>query len=185
MLSAPVWRGKTSYAWYGIGLLIGALGIASVGAALGGVVQGMVPRPARLAMIGILAAIVVVREAIPASLRIPENRRLVPEHISAHGRVLGPLQFGFEMGTGVRTYSPSALPHLLFAALVLVVPPYGALPVAAGFASGRWIMAVVSNRYDDAGGWTDAWQLHRRPLAAMTSVGAVTALAIAVLALAP
>jgi hypothetical protein len=162
-------------------LLLGSLSIGVAGMILGGVIQELVPRTVRAWLLATLAAGVLVREIWPAMLPIPENRRLIPEHVASHGRVLGPLQFGFEMGTGVRTYSPSALPHLLLAAVVLMIPPAGAFAAVAGFASARWLMAVISNRYDDAGGWTDAWQRHRRTLAGLTAIGAVTALAAGVL----
>lgn len=51
----------------------------------------------------------------------------------------------------MRTYSPSALPHLVLAAVVLVVPLPVAFAVAAGFAAGRWTMPVASDAWSDDG----------------------------------
>ena len=87
---------------------------------------------------------------------VPENARLVPEEVQ-HRAHWGALQFGFEMGTGMRTYSPSALPHLALAAVVLVVPLPVAPAVAAGFAVGRFAMPVLSNAWSDDGAWTEVW----------------------------
>ena len=49
---------------------------------------------------------------------LPQARRLVPQTILRTSRVAGPLQFGFEMGTGVRTFMPSALPFALVSLLL-------------------------------------------------------------------
>jgi hypothetical protein len=54
----------------------------------------------------------------------------------------------------MRTYSPSALPHLALAAVVLVVPLPLAPVVAVGFAVGRFAMPVLSNAWSDDGSWT-------------------------------
>ncbi|MBY8871119.1 hypothetical protein K7640_04575 [Micromonospora sp. PLK6-60] len=89
----------------------------------------------------------------------------MPESVTYRGAELGAFQFGFEMGTGMRTYSPSALPHLVLAGLVLVVPFGGALLAAAGFALGRWVMAAASVHYDEDGYWSEVWDAHRRLLA--------------------
>jgi hypothetical protein len=130
----------------------------------------------------VLALVVLVREAWPLAIRIPENRRLVPQYVEGYGRMLGPLQFGFEMGTGVRTYSPSALPHLVVVALILVIPAWGAVAAAAGFATARWVMPMMSNGYDQVGGWSIAWQDHKATLARLTTAGVMAALAIGAVA---
>ena len=106
---------------------------------------------------------------------VPENARLVPEEVQ-HRAHWGALQFGFEMGTGMRTYSPSALPHLALAAVVLVVPLPLAPAVAAGFAVGRFAMPVLSNAWSDDGAWTEIWAAAEpvvRPLLACACVGAL------------
>ncbi|WP_214413095.1 hypothetical protein [Sphaerisporangium fuscum] len=148
-----------------------------MGAVLGGVVQALAPWPVRLALLGPLAAVVLLRETGMISLRVPENRRLVPEHVLNRGRVLGGVQFGFEMGTGMRTYSPSSLPHLVLAALLLAVPWTGALAAGAGFAAARWIMAAASIAHSDDGSWTTLWRANSRLLATATAVAAIASLA--------
>ncbi|MCG5212085.1 hypothetical protein [Streptosporangium sp. KLBMP 9127] len=155
--------------------------MTAVAAVAGGVVQSLLPAPLRLAVLGLLAAAVLLREAGLISLPVPENRRLVPEHVLNRGRLAGGIQFGFEMGTGMRTYSPSALPHLVLAALVLAVPLPGALAAGTGFAAARWIMAAVSMAHSDDGSWTTLWHANQRFLALATATATATALTLALL----
>lgn len=119
-----------------------------------------------------------LRELGVLRFAVPERRRLVPEHVTTRGPVVGPIQFGFEMGTGMRTYSPSALPHLLLLAVLLVLTPPWAFLAALGLAAGRWVMAGISNAYADDGSWSDRWAEHRRVLAGLTTAPAVLCLLI-------
>ena len=144
-------------------------------AVLGALPQALVPGPARAAVFVVAAAVVLGREVGIWRFPVPENARLVPEDVQHRGQ-WGALQFGFEMGTGMRTYSPSALPHLVLAAIVLVVPLPAAFAVAAGFALGRWTMPVLSNAWSDDGGWTRLWSAAEpvvRPLLALACVAAL------------
>ncbi len=163
--------------FFGSGLLLGALLVAFVGGALGALPQALVPAPVRWGLFGLAAVAVLGREAGLWRFRVPENARLVPEDVQ-HLQEWGALQFGFEMGTGVRTYSPSALPHLALAAIVLVVPFPAAFALAAGFAAGRLAMPLMSNGWSDDGSWTEVWTRNEkvvRPLLAAVCVGALTA----------
>lgn len=82
--------------------------------------------------------------------RLPQNRRLVPQTILAADGVTGPLQFGFEMGTGLRTYAPSALP-LAVVVLALLWSPTAAegLAVGIGFGLGRSLVLPARRRDPD------------------------------------
>jgi hypothetical protein len=80
------------------------------------------------------------------------------------------------MGTGMRTYSPSALPHLVLAAVLLVVPLPAAFALAAGFALGRLVMPLLAGAWSDDGSWTLVWARAEpvvRPLLALTCVGSL------------
>ncbi|MBG0831092.1 hypothetical protein HS041_25355 [Planomonospora sp. ID67723] len=164
-----------------MGLLLGAWTVAGVAAILGGLVQPILPAPVRLAPLGLLAVVVLLREWGLISVPVPENARLVPEHVLHRGRVAGGIQFGFEMGTGMRTYSPSAQPHIVLAALLLAVPPLGALAAGLGFAVARWAMAAASVLHGADGEWSDLWQINARLLAAGTAAATVASLAFGVL----
>ena len=155
--------------------------MASVAAVLGALPQALVPAPVRAGLLGLAALAVLARELGLWHFAVPENARLVPEDVQ-HRAQWGALQFGFEMGTGMRTYSPSALPHLVLAAVVLVVPLPVAPLVAAGFAAGRFAMPVLSNAWSDDGGWTAVWVAAEpvvRALLACTCVGALTVATLA------
>ncbi|GAA2415182.1 hypothetical protein [Nonomuraea africana] len=164
--------------YFGLGLLLGASTVAFVAGVLGGVVQALVPASVRLGALALLAAAVLARETGLVSFRVPENRRLVPEHVLNKGRVVGGMQFGFEMGTGMRTYSPSAQPHLVLAAMVLALPFGGTLAAGVGFGLARWAMAAASMAHSDDGSWTAAWHRNQRPLAVATAVATIGSLAL-------
>jgi hypothetical protein len=162
--------------FFGAGLMLGALLVAFVAGAVGALPQALLPAPVRYALFALVAVPVLLREVGLVRFGVPQNARLVPEDVQ-HMRRWGALQFGFEMGTGMRTYSPSALPHLVLSAVLLVVPLPAAFALAAGFALGRLAMPVLSNAWSDDGSWTQVWagtERVVRPLLALTCVGALT-----------
>jgi hypothetical protein len=161
-------------------LWLGATSVAVVAGVFGGIVQSLLPPVVRLALLGLVAGAVLLRETGLIKLPVPENKRLVPEHVLQRGRVFGGIQFGFEMGTGMRTYSPSSLPHLVLVAIVLVVPFSGALAAAGGFAAARWIMAAASIAHSDDGSWSELWSSNRRVLAIATTLATIGSLAAGV-----
>ena len=168
--------------FFGAGLLLGAVLVAFVAAVAGALPQALIAGPVRAVVAGLAAVVVLGRELGFWRFPVPENARLVPEDVQHQGH-WGALQFGFEMGTGMRTYSPSALPHLVLVAVLLVVPLPAAFALAAGFALGRLAMPVLSNAWSDDGSWTAVWARAERvvrPLLALTCVGA---LALAILGL--
>jgi hypothetical protein len=163
--------------YFGTGLLLGAVLVAFVAAVLGALPQALLPAPVRWVLFGLPAVVVLARELGLVSFRVWENARLVPEDVQ-HLREWGALQFGFEMGTGMRTYSPSALPHLMLVAVVFVVPFPAAFALAAGFALGRLAMPLLSNAWSDDGEWSRIWSRAEpvvRPVLAVACVGATVA----------
>ena len=163
--------------FFGTGLLFGAVLVGSIAGVVGALPQVLVPAPAREMLFGLLAVPVLLRECGLLRFRVPENGRLVPEDVQ-HLRRWGALQFGFEMGTGMRTFSPSALPHLALAAAVLVIPFPAVFVLAAGFAAGRLATALLSNAWSDDGSWTRVWARAEplvRPVLALTCTAALVA----------
>ncbi|MFC4945602.1 hypothetical protein [Pseudonocardia sp. GCM10023141] len=154
--------------------------VAFAAAVLGALPQALIPAPVRWVLFGVLALAVVAREAGVVAFRVPQNARLVAEDVQ-HLRQWGALQFGFEMGTGMRTFSPSALPHLVLVAVVLVVPFPAAFAVAAGFAAGRLAMPLLSNAWSDDGAWTVVWSRTERVVRPVLALTATGALAVAML----
>src|SRR5919198_5663269 len=120
---------------------------------VGSLVRAPVPPPARLAVVGLALIAVLLRQLGVLRFTLPENRRLVPETDFRLGRHLGPLQFGLEMGTGVRTYLPSGLPYVGAVAVLMTASVPLALCAGAGFGLGRALMTASSLRYGTDGGW--------------------------------
>lgn len=161
------------------GLVCGGLLTATVLLVAGSLVRAPLPVPARGAVVaGVLVAVLLTESGV-LRLRLPQNRRLVPESVLRLGRHLGPWQFGLEMGTGARTYLPSALPYAVAVAVALTAPVPAALLAGAGFGLGRALMTTASLRYGADGDWSAAWQRHRRLLglllAAAVCAGLLTA----------
>lgn len=82
-------------------------------------------------------------------ITLPEARRQIPSQVFTNGIYRGAYQFGFEMGTGVRTYVPSIAPYFLLLSVWLAHPTLAtALLVGFGFGLGRAIpmMAMLARR---------------------------------------
>lgn len=150
------------------GLLAGGVLTSSVLLVVGSVLRAPLPAGARWAAVAAMLAVVLLRERGIVALRLPENRRLVPQSVFRLGRHLGPLQFGLEMGTGARTYLPSGLPYVGAVAVLLVATPVGALGAGIGFGLGRALMTMSNLRYSADNSWDDQWRRHARVLALLT-----------------
>ena len=102
------------------------------------------PHEIRTALIACLAILMLARDAGYVQLRLPENRRLIPIEVFYPDERSGSIQFGFELGTGVRTYLSASAPYLLgvFLFLGLAESLLVAILSATGFALGRWLTIV-------------------------------------------
>jgi hypothetical protein len=167
--------------FFGAGLLLGAVLVAFVAGAVGALPQALLPAHSRYALFALVTVPVLLREVGLVRFPVPQNARLVPEEVQ-HLRRWGALQFGFEMGTGMRTYSPSALPHLVLAAVLLVVPLPAAFALAAGFALGRLAMPLLSNAWSDDASWTAVWARAERIVRPLLALACVGSLAVAMFA---
>ncbi len=75
---------------------------------------------------------------------LPESRRQIPAEVFGGSLVKGAHRFGFELGTGVRTYVPAAAPYiLLFAVLMTHTTLANAVLVGLGFGLGRAVPLLV------------------------------------------
>jgi hypothetical protein len=169
-----------------------ALPLFTVGLAAGGVTStvviwaasGLVSHVADPVAAAILVAVglfVLAQETRLTRVRLPNNRRQVPQEVFTDGPYRAAVQFGFELGTGVRTYLPSSVPYLLVVALLLLQPTLGHAVVAgASFGLGRAAMTAARNASPDV----DRWDIRLRdrlravqPAAALTGIAAVAILA--------
>lgn len=77
-------------------------------------------------------------------VRLPEARRQIPAEVFGGSLARGAYRFGFELATGVRTYSPSAAPYVLLLTVLLLRPSLGvALAAGVGFGTGRAVPLIT------------------------------------------
>lgn len=131
-----------------MGLFLGAAVVAGGLTAVGAILGVVVPLGVRLGVAVVLLGVLAVFELMGRADRLPQNRRLVPPTIMAADADAGPLQFGFEMGTGLRTFAPSALP-LATVVVALLWAPGGLewLALTLGFGLGR-SLAIPARRVE-------------------------------------
>jgi hypothetical protein len=159
MVASSGWRGTVSQR--------AALGALTAGLALGGTAVSMSiwllsglgralpPQPTMWGLVGVAVA-ALARDFGVVSFGLPENRRLIPQSVFHRGPLLGPFRFGFELGTGVRTYLPTTTPYLLALALVVMPPPWPvailtgtAFGVGRSFTSWARYLAADKARWDE------------------------------------
>ncbi|MFC6087817.1 hypothetical protein [Saccharothrix lopnurensis] len=179
MLSSPVWRGPPALA-FRAGLLLGGALSAAVLLVVGSLLRVPLPWWARWALVALALLAVLLRELRVLRFTLPENRRLVPESVFRLGRLLGPLQFGLEMGTGARTYLPSGLPYAAAVAVLLTASTSGALAAGVGFGLGRALMTTAALRHP--GDWHALWGRWSARLAVVLGCAFTVSLAGAFLA---
>lgn len=75
---------------------------------------------------------------------LPEVRRQIPAEVFGGRLAKGAYRFGFELGTGMRTYAPSAAPYVLLLAVILSRPSLlGALLIGLAFGFARALPILV------------------------------------------
>lgn len=121
----------------------------------------VLPQPTRLGLLGGVGIFAGLRDFGVVHVHLPENRRQVPQDVFAHGLYRAAFQFGFEMGTGVRTYMPATTPYVLAAFILLAIPGVGvALGAAVGFGISRGIVPLTRLLTSDKTVWSaqrDRW----------------------------
>jgi hypothetical protein len=181
VLSSPVWRGTPALAFC-LGLVTGGMVTATVLLVAGSLLRAPLPPPARWAVVVVALCAALLHESRILRFGLPQNERLVPESIFRLGRHLGPLAFGIEMGTGARTYLPSALPYGAAAAVLLLASAPAALCAGAGFGLGRALMTTSNLRYSRDNGWDQQWQQRPRQLASMMAFAFAASLVAVIVA---
>jgi uncharacterized membrane protein YecN with MAPEG domain len=123
-----------------------------------------------------LIACVLVCAALELRLmpfRLPQNARQVPSNIIARTDGSGALQFGFEMGTGLRTYIPTHLPYLTVSIALIATPWWWCPVLGVGFGAGRVLMVISTTKSGSADHWNRRFQTRRRAIVAILWVGAI------------
>lgn len=108
----------------------------------------------------------ILRDTHVVRFPLPENHRQVPKEALNKDILRGVLQFGFEMGTGVRTFLSSTAPYVLVFAMILLVDNlWLSLLIGACFGVGRAIVPFA--RYYNGAGetWDQLMERHIRWIA--------------------
>lgn len=165
------------------------LSVFSLGEVVGGVVTGallaliggllsVVPEEPRLLTAGLLWLLLLGHEAGIWRLPLPQNRRQVPQEVFLRGRGAAALQFGFEMGTGVRTYVPAVAPYAVGVFLLLANPTLVlGVVTGAGFGLGRAAMIWSRSSATDAGRWDQGLRRRTGILQGVSATAVVAGLA--------
>jgi len=132
----------------------------------------------RLGLVAALAGAAVTDDALRLGWRWPQNLRQVPQRIRYREPAVAMVQFGFELGTGMRTFVTSAAPYVLIGVLVFAgLSIVGALAVGTGFGAGRALMPLLRAWHHAPGDWDQRLQRADRWLTptatALTGVAAV------------
>ncbi len=139
-----------------------------------------VPATVRYGIVVAVAVAGVLRDAGVVRFPLPQNARQVPQAVLTGDAARGSLRFGFEMGTGVRTYVSSTVPYVLAVALLLTGPGLlTAVATGAGFGLGRALTPAARYASRDGGTWDAV--LHRHLPAIKVVGGLAVAAALAVL----
>lgn len=106
-------------------------------------------------------------------LRLPQNRRQVPVWIVREGNRAGALQFGYEMGTGLRTFMTSGLPHLALLSVLLLGSWWQPLACGAAFGAGRAAMTLTRYHHGDADHWDARLAASAQPIRRLLLAAAI------------
>lgn len=140
---------------------------------LGSLLRPVLPPALRGGLIVAVALFVLAGECGLHHLTLPHRRAQVPSTVIAAGGDAGALQFGFEMGCGVRTHMPSNLPYLTLMAVLLVGSGAAAVAAGLGFGLGRATMALGRYHSRDVSWWDRQWQRYERPIRITLALAAV------------
>jgi len=147
VLFSPGWRAASGQgsilAFFTAGLLLGGA-LSGLAVWLLSGLSEPIPQGGRAAAVAAVAATGVLREFGVLRLSLPQNARQIPLEVLQRRPRLGPMQFGFELGTGVRTYVTSSAPYMAALALLLSHPALAAATAAGlGFGLGRALTAAT------------------------------------------
>ncbi|WP_214324469.1 hypothetical protein [Nonomuraea sediminis] len=141
MLSSSVRRGA-DIAGFIAGLFVGATATVFALVVIGSLLRAPFPVVFSQILVAAAAMVFLLRELDVLSFPLLQNARLVPQFVT---RIpfWGAVQFGAEMGTGMRTYSPTGLPHIMAISILFLASWQEALLAGLGFAAARALMLLT------------------------------------------
>lgn len=149
------------------GLALGGIATSGVLVVFAGLAEP-VPFGARQYLGLLVAGTSVVHALGVFRLRLPENRRQIPSSVLRRG-LRGFAQFGFELGTGARTFLPSPLPIAL-ALMILLGLTSLSDALVLGFAFGLGRSVVVIGAYRAKPNWDVDFSLHAQTMARIAAI---------------
>jgi hypothetical protein len=165
---------------FSLGLLLGGTLTATVLWLLSGLAAPL-PAAVRTGAVLVVAVLGVAREAGWIRIPMPQNARQIPQEVLRYRIRRGALQFGFELGTGVRTFVSASAPYVVALGLLLAHEgPATTILTGTGFGVGRAVTAAV--RYASRHGDWDDRRLIRMPAVAM-GIAVTVLIALALLLL--
>lgn len=141
------------------------------------------PLPAswRYAAIVAVALLGVLREVELVTIPLPQNARQVPQEVLRRS-ARGALRFGFELGTGVRTYVSATAPYVLALAVLLGGQRLQVAVLAGvGFGAGRAATPLIRRASGAAEDWDDALRARLRVITVAGGAALVAAFGLLVL----
>lgn len=151
-----------------IGLLAGGVATASALWLVSGLATP-IPPSWRAIAVAVIAGAAVLRDIGLLRLKLPQNARQIPQEVFQRNLLTGSAQFGFELGTGVRTYVTSSAPYVVAFAILLTADGYiPALLTGLGFGAGRALTPLMRVGSGSPDQWDD--RLERRLRAVTVSV---------------
>lgn len=128
-----------------------------------------------------LGAVVLLIEFLNLAVNLPQAKRQIPERVFWGRRNLAALRFGFEYGTGFRTYITSNGTYILLIGLIcLPISPFQSALTGVAFGFGRSI-SVLQRMLRKASNWQTAVVRQSRFLARLGSCSALAALSMYVI----
>jgi len=134
----------TVTAAFAVGAAVGGSLTAALAWVLSGFV-GWIPWLLRLALLVVIGLLLLAHQAGLVTVWLPQNARQVPPSVYLRHPIAANLQFGFEMGTGMRTLVTALAPYLVLA-LIILFPPAGfltALAVGVAFGGTRGLVPAL------------------------------------------
>lgn len=175
------WTGRLSVATFGFGAWCGALCTLFALWLLSGLFAP-IATPVRAGLLLVVGLAAVARDLEWISVQLPQAARQIPREVLQDGPVRGAWQFGFELGTCVRTFMTGSAPYVVAAAILLLPPrPVEVAIAAAGVALGRTLPVIQAIGADRQRMFTDMTmaQHHLTVVSAVLTLCCFVALAAA------
>lgn len=160
----------------GVGLLLGGLTSGLVLGLAGGLVSP-IPLGARQVAAVATALLALLCELGLIRLPLPQNSRQIGQEV-LRNPLRGALQFGFELGTGVRTYVSATAPYAVAVAALLAGSLPAALLAGLGFGAGRAVTPLLRQASANQADWDARLVGRLRPNALLAATAIAAALAV-------